>query len=147
MIYKAINALVFGLAMVLMIDFILFIGFKLHYFDFYEIKEYFNVYFFDNQSFLVILTSSLILGYLMLYSPFPKFFQSIYLAVLLGSLTIFYHPIGHKVAQEFFTKEDLSFTIGKQNFKATLLYEGRDKIYIKRDEIERVIVIKKEDLK
>lgn len=145
MIYKVINGFVFGLAMVLMIDFLIFIGLKLHYFDALDIKEYFNIYFFDNQPFLLVGMSALILGAAMLYTPLYRWVQGFYLLVLIGSLSALYQPVGFSLGEFFFTQKDSHFMVGSQQFKADLLYEGRRYLYIKRDGIDRTIKISKED--
>jgi len=147
MIYKVMNGFVFGLALVLMIDFLIFIGLKLHYFDALNIKEYFNIYFFDNQPFALIGLSALLLGTAMLYAPLYRWVQGVYLVLLIASMGALYQPIGRSLGEMFFTKKDVEFVLGKQRFKADLLYEGRRDFYIKRDGIERVIKISKEDAK
>ena len=87
MIYKVINGFVFGLALVLMIDFLIFIGLKLHYFDALNIKEYFNIYFFDNQPFALVGLSALLLGKAMLYAPLYRWVQGVYLVLLIASIS------------------------------------------------------------
>jgi hypothetical protein len=145
MIYKIINGFVFGLAMVLMVDFLIFIGLKLHYFDALEIKEFFNIYFYDNQPFLLVGVCALLLGGAMLYTPLYRWIQGFYLILLLASLSALYQPIGYSLGEKFFTKKDAKFAVGSQQFKADLLYEGRYYYYIKRDGIDRTIRISKED--
>lgn len=147
MIYKIVNGFVFGLAMVLMIDFLVFIGLKLHYFDALEIKEFFNIYFFDNQPFLLVGVSALILGGAMLYAPLYRWIQGFYLVLLITSVSALYQPIGFTLGEMFFTKKDVEFSLGSQRFKGDLLYEGRRHFYIKRDGIDRVITLSKKDAK
>jgi len=147
MIYKLINGFVFGLALVLMIDFFIFIGLKLHYFDALGIKEYFNVYFFDNQPFLLVGLSAFTLGCAMLYAPLFKWVQGLYLVLLLTSISALYQPIGFALGERFFTKRNLLFSLGKQRFNADLLYEGRRNFYVKRSGIEHLIILSKSDAK
>jgi hypothetical protein len=147
MIYKIINGFVFGLALVLMIDFLIFIGLKLHYFDPLDIKEFFNIYFFDNQPFLLVGACAIILGGTMLYAPLYRWVQGLYLVLLIISTGALYQPIGYSLGEMFFTQKETEFILGSQRFKADLLYEGRRYFYIKRDGIERTIKISKEDAK
>jgi len=51
MIARLLNAFLIGVGFVSIIDFLLFIGLKINYFDAYKIKEYFNTIFIDNQNF------------------------------------------------------------------------------------------------
>jgi hypothetical protein len=147
MIYKLINAFIFGLAMVLMVDFFIFIGLKLHYFDALGIGEYFNVYFFDNQPFALVGICALLLGGTMLYTPLYRWVQAFYLIVLIASLSALYQPIGSLLGEKIFVQKDIQFLVGSQKFSADLLYEGRYHYYIKRNGIDRVIKISKKDAK
>lgn len=145
MIYKIINAFVFGLALILMIDFLLFIGLKIHYFDALNIQEYFNIYFFDNQPFIIVGASSLVLGFFMLYSPIFRIVQGFYLIFLLLSAGALYEPVGRSMGEKFFLEPNVDFKVGKINFKADILYEGRHHYHVKRKEIEKTIMLSKKD--
>ncbi|NLC28812.1 MAG: hypothetical protein GX780_08600 [Campylobacteraceae bacterium] len=147
MIHKTINAFVFGLTLVLMIDFLLFIGLKLHYFDALNIKEYFNIYFFDNQPFIFVGVSSLVLGFAMLYSSFFRAVQGTYIFLLLASLGTLHPTVGYALGETIFLKPNTTFEVGSIIFEADLLYEGRYNYYVKREGIEKTIVLSKEDAK
>jgi hypothetical protein len=146
MIAKIVNGFILGLALVLMFDFLIFIGLKLHYFDAHNIVEYFNIYFFDNQPYWLLATSALVFGVTMLYTRFTKRVQMIYLVVLgLSALTLF-EPIGKAAGEQFFRVENQQFRVGSIRFRADLLYEGRHALYLKRDDIDHTIRILKKDV-
>lgn len=146
MIFKIVNSLIIGLALVLMLDFLFFIGIKINYFDLYGIKEYYNVIFFDNQNFTAIILLSLVFGYLMLYSSVKKLFDTVYIALVLVFLSTLYEPVGKGVAKVIFTKKEMTFKLGSTTFTGDMLYEGREYIYIKRASIDKTIKIKKDEL-
>lgn len=146
MIIKLINAFAIGLALVLLPDFLFFIGLKLHYFEFYKITEYFNIYFFDNQIFWLLGLVSLVVGYLMLYTPLRRTIEITYLLVLAASLFCLYEPVGKSAGEALFMKKSEKFRLGNTSFTGDLLYEGRQIVYIKRQGIEPTVKIKKEEL-
>lgn len=147
MIARVINAFLMGIAFVSIIDFLIFIGLKINYFDLYGVKEYFNVIFIDNQNFYILLPLSLVVGYLLLYSGFAKFFIRVYLVALLVSITALYKPVGKEIGKQAFLKENLRFKVGKTTFSADLLYKARDYTYLYRKDLAKTIKLKNEELK
>ena len=146
MILKMLNAFFIGLALVLLPDFLFFIGLKLHYFDYYKITEYFNIYFFDNQIFWLLCLLSLIVGYLLLYGPLRKSVRVMYLLVLVISMFCLTQTVGQSAGEALFMQKDQRFMLGKTAFTGDLLYEGRQMVYIKREGIPNTIKLKKEEL-
>lgn len=147
MIVRFISSLFMGLMLVLPLDFLFFIGLKKHYFDFYQIDEYFNVYFFDNQPFLWLIIGSLIMGFLFLYTSFKRIVGFVYVFVLIVFLLVLYKPIARKIGSEIFEKPNVTFVLGSQKFQANILYEGRVKYYLKRKNISYTIKIPKQKVK
>ncbi len=143
---KIFTSLLFGLLLIMPLDFIIFIGLKKHYFDFYEMNLFFNIYFFDNQPFLLLLAVSLVFGFFLLYTKARKILQLLYIILLLTSFSSLYHPIGNMLGQKFFKKPNINCTLGSQKFKVDLLYEGRKYYFLKRAEIRDTIKIKKDVL-
>lgn len=146
MIYKAFNSLFFGLLMILPLDFLFFIGIKLNYFDAYKIDEYFNIYFIDNQPYIYIVLTSIIVGALWLYSPLKRVVQAFYLFALIAFFSMLYEPIAGEVGREMFMKPNVKCQLGSYKFTANILYEGRTNYYLKRDNIIKTIKIPKKDL-
>ncbi len=147
MIYKIFNSFFIGIAFVSLIDFLYFIGIKLNYFDYYKIQEYFNVIFIDNQNFYLIIPSFFIVGYLVLYCKFAKFFIRVYILVIILALASIYEPVGHYFGKLEFMKQNRNFMVGSIKFSGDLLYTGRRYIYIYRKDISKTVKILKKDVK
>lgn len=147
MIYRIINSFFMGFAFVSLLDFLYFIGLKLHYFDFYHISEYFNVIFIDNQNFYLLIPSFFIAGYLMLYSGFSKIFIRIYILCIIISISALYEPVGNYLAKSAFMKENQTFQVGPRKFNGDLLYRGRQYTYIYRKDLSKTIKLLNTDVK
>jgi hypothetical protein len=147
MIYRIVNSFFMGFAFVSLLDFLYFIGLKLHYFDFYHISEYFNVIFIDNQNFYLLLPSFFIVGYLMLYSTLAKVFIRIYILCILISISALYQPIGNYLAKSAFMKENQTFQVGSRTFNGDFLYKGRRNTYIYRKDLSKTIKLLNTDVK
>ncbi len=146
MLNRLFSSFIFGLLLVLPLDFLLFIGLKKYYFDFYKIDVYFNIYFYDNQPFLLLFLISLVLGFFILYTPIRKFIRVLYLIILLCFCSMLFKPFAKQIGHELFYKKDLTCKLGKQEFKADLLYEGRRHYYLKRKNTKKAIKIPKQSL-
>jgi len=147
MINRIINSFFMGFIFVSLLDFLYFIGIKLHYFDFYHISEYFNVIFIDNQNFYLLVPGFFIVGYLMLYSGFSKIFIRIYILCVIISISALYEPIGNYLAKSAFTKENLTFQVGSRKFSGDFLYKGRQYTYIYRKDLSKTIKLLNTDVK
>lgn len=141
---RIISAFLFGFMLILPLDFLIFIGLKLYYFDFYNIKEYFNIYFFDNQPMALILIASLVFGYLILFSPLKRVLQLLYIIALCACLAMLYKPLATSFGEDIFMERDKSFQFGTLSFKGDILYRGRTFIYIKRVGIKPVVKLRKD---
>ncbi len=144
MINKIISSFFFGLMLILPLDFLLFIGLKKYYFDFYKIDIYFNIYFVDNQPFLVLFISSFILGFFILYTPIRKLMRVLYVLVLLAFTILPFNSISNQIGKKIFVKKDLKCKLKKVSFNADLLYKSRKHYYLKKE--NKTIKILKEDL-
>ncbi len=145
---KIISSFVFGLLLLLPLDFLLFIGLKKHYFDFYKIDVYFNVYFVDNQPYLALLCFALLFGFLVLYAPkiIRNSARVLYLFALIFCFSMLFRQVATELGSELFGTKDLKCAIGKQKFEADLLYEGRRYYYLKRKGIRKTLKIPKNEL-
>jgi hypothetical protein len=146
MIARLVNAFLIGLAFVAILDFLFFIGLKINYFDFYVIKEYFNVLFIDNQNFYILLPLSLLVGYLVLYSGFSKIFIRFYLICIFLSAATIYEPIGLMAGEKIFLKENLRLKLGTTVFSADLLYSSRVYVYLYRKDLSKTIKLKRDEV-
>ncbi len=147
MILEIITSFLFGFILVSLLDFLLFIGLKINYFNTYNIGEYFNVIFIDNQNIFLIVALSFLFGYLMLYSKLSKFFDSFYILLLILFASTFYKPIGKSVGEHIFREKNKIFEVSGTKFRGDILYKGRNYYYIKRDEIKKAIRLSKDEVK
>ncbi len=147
MILEIVTSFMFGFILVALLDFLLFIGLKINYFDAYNISEYFNIIFIDNQNIILFIIASLLFGYLMLYSKVSKFFDTFYIILLIAFATTLYSPVGKFVGQNLFMQKNKIFEIGSTKFRGDLLYEGRHHYYIKREQIKSAIRLSKDEVK
>ncbi len=129
---KIFNALLLGMIFVLVLDFLLFGGLKINYFDHYGIKEYFNTIFADNQSLLLLLAAGFLFGYAMLYLRGSAVFDRIYLVLILLFASTFYPPVGRAVGEMLFVEKNRELRLYDTNITADILYEGRETLYIKK---------------
>jgi len=143
---KIINSFFLGLIFVLLLDFLLFIGIKINYIDFYNIKVYYNILFVDNQSYVLLFVLSAFFGYLISSKKSTKVFAYIYIFLIFVTLSTLYAPIGKSLGEMLFQKNNLSFKVGKITFKGDLLYKGRKQTYIYRKDINKVIKLPNKDL-
>lgn len=132
MIIRWINAFLFGLVFVLGLDFILFVGLKLNYFNYYGIGVYFNTLFADNQPWIVLLVLSAVLGYAMLYLRGSKIFDRLYILLFLLVALTFYPPVGRAVGEHIFMQKGVKASLYGKEVTVDLLYKGRDGLWLKK---------------
>ena len=143
---KIINSFFLGLIFVLLLDFLIFIGIKINYIDFYNIKVYYNVLFVDNQSYILLFVLSAFFGYLISNKNSTRVFAYIYILLIFVTLSTLYTPVGKSLGELLFQKDNLSFKVGKISFKGNLLYRGRKYTYIYRKDINKVIKLSNSEL-
>ncbi len=132
MLAKWATAFIFGFIFVLLLDFLLFVGLKLNYFDYYGIDIYFNTLFADNQPYLLLLIVSTLLGYAMLYLRGNVIFDRIYIVLVLLFATTFYLPIGRAAGEFLFAEKAKQAQLLDRNEKVDILYRGRNAVYVKK---------------
>lgn len=132
MLVKLSNALFFGTIFVLLLDFLIFVGLKLNYFDFYGIDIYFNTLFVDNQPWLLLFFLSLALGYAMLYLRGNAIFDRIYIVLVIVSALLFYPPVGKALGERLFMEKGRSVEVLGKPMVVDILYRGRDRVYLKK---------------
>ena len=145
---KLVLAALSGIFFTFILDFFIFLSFKLHYIDRYEIDLYYNILFADNQNIIFYLIFTFILGYLTIYFKNMKI-TAIILGVLFFSvLTLNFIPsLGEGLAKMVFLKTDQRIFDGHHIYNGDIYYDGRDEIYMYDNEIERLITIQKKDIK
>ncbi|MEA2110835.1 MAG: hypothetical protein U9P71_02180 [Campylobacterota bacterium] len=145
---KFVLALLAGVFFTFILDFFLFLSFKLHYIDLYEIDVYYNILFADNQNIFIYLMLTFILGYLVIYFEDMKIVASILGLLFLTVLTLNFIPsLGQYVAKSVLMKKGQRIFDGKHIYKGDIYYNDRDKIYMYDIEIQKLITINKKDIK
>jgi len=147
MFAKLLNALIFGSIFILLLDFLLFVGLKINYFDHYGIDEYFNTIFVDNQPYMLLFTLSIAAGYTMFYLKNRRVFDRIYIVLILIFAATFYPPVGKSIGDFLFTQKDQKLEVMDHNVTVDILYQGRQSIYLKKSELSRVVKYSYSDVK
>ncbi len=129
---RIVNALVFGLVFVLLLDFVFFVGVWLHYFKAYGVDTYFNVLFFDAQRWWVLLIVAPVVGYLMLYGRWARGFERLWLGLFVLVALTFYPPVGKWVGEWLFMQRGVEAKVLDKRVCVDILYRARDGIYLKR---------------
>ncbi|MBL0708648.1 MAG: hypothetical protein JJW00_06345 [Sulfurimonas sp.] len=78
-----------------------------------------------------------------MYSKLAKLFLKIYVVIILLSATTLYEPIGKKLGESIFLKENQHYKLGSTTFSGSTLYEGRTDIYIYRKDLLKTIKLDK----
>ncbi len=145
---KFVLAFLAGIFFTFILDFFIFLSFKLHYIDVYEIDVYYNILFADNQNIFIYLIFTVLLGYLVIYFKNMKITASILGVLFLGVLMLNFVPsFGESVAKIVLMKQDQRLFDGRHIYKGDIYYDGRSEIYMYDVEIEKLITIQKKDIK
>ena len=144
---KIVLAFLSGIFFTFILDFFVFLGIKLNYIDFYEIDVYYNILFADHQSIIAYAFSTLFLGYITIYVDNNKL-SAIILGVLffISSLTLI-PPVGKSVGAMLLMKKDVTLQDHKHSYRGDIYYDGRDFITFYDYDLEKIITLKKKDLK
>ncbi len=143
---KLIQAFLTGVFFTFILDFQFFLGVKLHYIDRYEIDVYYNILFADYQNLLYLTPLVVIIGFMTTYVKNVKI-PLITLGILFAVTLLIYIPsLGEKVGAYMLQKKGVEYRDGRYTYKGTLYYDGRKKITIFDDELQRLITLNKKDL-
>lgn len=147
MFSKIFNAFIFGSIFILLLDFLLFVGLKINYFDYYGIDEYFNTIFVDNQPLLLLFILSITLGYMMLYAKKRRVYDRIYIILIIIFGTTFYQPVAEALGTFFFTQKDQRLQVLDTNITIDILYQGRQNLYLKKPNLFRAVKYRYDEVK
>ncbi|MEA3523755.1 MAG: hypothetical protein U9R50_12385 [Campylobacterota bacterium] len=144
---KVVQAFLIGSVITFILDFQFFLGIKLHYLDYYEIDEYYNILFADHQNLLYLIPLVILTGLVTMYINSTKFILSVLGVVTAITLLVFIPSIGERVGAYVLQKDNVRYEDARYIYKGTLYYEGRYKITLFDDELQRLITLDKKDLK
>jgi hypothetical protein len=143
---KFFQAFLTGSFFTFILDFQLFLGIKLNYLDYYEIKEYYNVLFAEHQNILYIVPLVIFIGLITTYLNSTKVSVAIMSTLFFITMLVFIPSIGREVGAKILQKKDIRYQDSKFIYRGTLYYEGRQKVTIFDDELQRLITLNKKDL-
>lgn len=144
---KTLIALLTGMLITFIVDFFLFLGMKLNYFDFYEIEIFYNVLFADNQDFTLFFTSSIVFGFIVIFVANKKLTLTLISILTIVSIAPLFSDIGKSLGKEVFMKKDQTFNEAKHSFYGDVYYDGRRTIHFYDNELNRIIILQKDKLK
>lgn len=144
---KLIQALLTGMFFTFFLDFFIFLGIKLNYINFYEIKVYYNILFADHQSLLIFATFSIVLGYMSVYAKNYKY-ALVSISILLAlSISTMIPSIGYSVGEMLLMKKDVILNDKNHSYRGDVYYDGRNVITFYDYELDKIIFLKKELMK
>ena len=145
---KLVLALLSGVFFTFILDFFLFLSFKLHYIDTYEIDLYYNILFADNQNIVIYLVFTIILGYFTIYFKNMKITALLLGILFAGVMALNIIPsLGEYVAKMVLMKPNQRLFDGRHIYHGDIYYDGRNEIYMYDNDLQRIITIEKKDIK
>ena len=144
---RLFQALLSRIFFTFILDFLFLMGIQLHYLDFYGIDEYYNVLFAEHQNFWVLLAPIVIIGYVTTYLKNLRYALIVMALLCALPLATLFPQIGKQVGTALLQKQNVRYSNGKYIYKGTLYYEGRDRIVMFDDELQRLITLEKKELK
>ena len=143
---KLVQAFLSGVFFTFLLDFLIFLSIKLHYIDVYEINVYYNILFADHQNIYVYLASTVIIGYIVVYLNNKVGLTILTMLFVLTSLTLI-QPIGHMVGEKLLMKKNVTLHNNRHTFVGDIYYDGRREITFYDNELKKIIVLNKKELK
>ncbi len=143
---KLFTALLVGMISTFIVDFFIFLGIWLNYIKPNEIEVFFNVLFADHQNLIIFLGSSVVLGFIFMYTESKKL--TIFTILILTTLAILplFEPVGKYVGEEMLMKKGVTYQDKRFSFYGDVYYDGREGITFYDHELKKMIILKKKDL-
>jgi len=139
---KMVQALLSGIFITFLLDFFLFLGIFQNYIRVHEIDLYYNILFADNQSVVLFLLFSTILGYLALYQNTKLALVVIGLLSIL-SLSTLITPIGKSVGEALLMKKGVTLRTARFSYSGDILYDGRTTVNFYDYKFDKIINLEK----
>lgn len=143
---KLLQALLSGMFFTMFLDFFFFLGMQLHYIEALEINVYYNIFFADNQSFLLYFLLSIVLGYVTLYLSHKVSLVVVGTLFCLSASTLI-PDIGYKVGEKLFMQKDKTLYTQRFQYKGDIYYDGRSELYFYDKGLEKMLIIQKQKIK
>jgi hypothetical protein len=139
---KMVQALLSGLFITFLLDFFFFLGIFQNYIRVQEIDLYYNILFVDNQSIILFIVISFLLGYLIVYKS-SKLTLALIAILALFSLSTLIKPVGRSVAEILLMKKDVQIQTDKYSYRGDILYNGRENITFYDYKFKKVLKLNK----
>ena len=144
---KIILTLLTGMLIAFIVDFFIFLGVKINYFDYYEIKIFYNILFADNQNFLLYFSSSLVFGFIVIVISNNKLTVTLLLTLSILAIAPLFSKVGEELGRMMFMKQNVTYHEKKHSFYGDVYYDGRTTIHFYDNELQRIIILQKDKLK
>ena len=139
---KMVQALLSGMFITFLLDFFLFLGIFQNYIRVHEINLYYNILFVDNQSIILFVIVSILLGYLVIYQS-SKLTLALITILASLSLSTLITPVGKSVAELLLIKKDVQIQTDKYLYRGDILYNGRENITFYDYKFQKVLKLDK----
>jgi len=143
---KLLMTLLSGMLITFIVDFFLFLGMKINYLEKNGIDIFYNVFFADNQNFILFFIFSFIFGSIVIYVANKTLTTIMVVLLSLFAASALVPDIGNSYAKMIFMKQNQSFNSKRHHFYGDVYYEGRGVIYFYDNELKRIIKLKEEEL-
>lgn len=142
---KAIQAILTGVFFTFILDFILFLGLKLHYIDAYRLDVYFNPFFVDNQYAPLFVLLSLFIGWITIYRRSVKSAAIVLTLLFILSAASLIPSIGMKIGTALFRQANVTIKISPYTYHGDIVYTDRRQLYFYDTDLQRIITLPKEN--
>ena len=144
---KVFMALIVGMLVTFIVDFFLFLGIQLHYIIPNEIEVYYNVLFADHQNFAFFFLFSGIFGFIIIYIENKKLTVITIVSLSILAILPLLEPFGKSLGEMMLMKKGITYKNERFSFYGDVYYNGRKNITFYDYELQKMILLKKKDLK
>lgn len=138
---KAIQALLTGLLIVFVMDFLFFLGLQLHYLDSQGIKVYYNTLFADNQNPFVFFPLVFLTAWISNYWSYRKSALSLLGMLFLIALSPLLPSVGLYTGDALFRQKNITISVPPHVYKGDVIYTDRNQLYFYDTDLKRIITL------
>jgi hypothetical protein len=144
---KVFMALLVGMLVTFIVDFFFFLGIQLHYIAPNEIVVYYNVLFADHQNFAIFFLLSGIFGFIIIFIENTKLTIVTIVGLSILAILPLFEPIGKSLGEMMFMQKGITYKNKRFSFYGDVYYDGRENITFYDYELQKMILLKKKDLR
>ena len=144
---KVFMALLVGMLVTFIVDFFIFLGIQLHYIAPNEIVVYYNVLFADHQNFAIFFLLSGIFGFIIIFIANRKLTVVTIVSLAILAILPLFEPIGKSLGEMMFMQKGITYKNKRFSFYGDVYYDGRENITFYDYELQKMILLKKKDLR